>query len=233
MDNLDPTRIPTILGILQEAWEGQSDLTLAQLWGVLENQGISWGSSDADIAAVLKELVRRHPARVSSHGSDMYSVELNSLREGSYSGSLVVSPEQRTVVVNRDTGTVPVAWKYSGQPLIQRSRPVRITDRDGNVHVLGIAGLITAYSQPTFVLNGLLQRNRAGGSWLIELADGSSVFVGGKLRIAYKENRSLSLVERTWHFLETVEIGKPLRIDGEVYADVEAVWPVSFPRVLD
>ena len=36
----DPTRIPTVLDELRLTWEGQPELSLATLFGVLSNRGV-------------------------------------------------------------------------------------------------------------------------------------------------------------------------------------------------
>lgn len=229
----DPTRIPQILSRLREAWEGQPDLQLTHLWGALENEGITWGSSDAEVVKVLERFAHRHPPRVPEGGNDVYEVEVYSPRDAQFAGSIVVWPERSTIVVLRSPNRSPVAWRYTGVPLIHRSRPIRIADREGIVHSLGVAGLITAHPAQDGVLDGLTHSARRGGAWLVELADDSTVYISETLRITRKENRSLSVTERKWHLSEKVRIGKPLHIDGEVFATVHSILPVSFPRDLD
>ena len=60
----DPTRIPQLIAALQEAWEGQPDLSFAQLVGVLENRGLRWGTSDTELLEMLGELSSEHPSLI-------------------------------------------------------------------------------------------------------------------------------------------------------------------------
>ncbi|APT93262.1 hypothetical protein CPHO_10560 [Corynebacterium phocae] len=57
----DPTRIDKVIASLRAAWEGQPDLPLATLLGVVSNAGIGWGSSDEQLVEVLEELASVHP----------------------------------------------------------------------------------------------------------------------------------------------------------------------------
>ena len=60
----DPTRIPRLTQALQRAWEGQPDLTLAQLIGVLENSGLGWGTTDEEAVELLEAVEREHPSLI-------------------------------------------------------------------------------------------------------------------------------------------------------------------------
>ena len=58
---IDPTRIPGVLDAVRRAWEGQPDLSLPTLFGVLANEGIGWGSTDEDLVTALAAMERTRP----------------------------------------------------------------------------------------------------------------------------------------------------------------------------
>ena len=60
----DPTRIPSIVRALERTWEGQPDLSLAQLMGVLQNRGLGWGTTDDEAVALLAAVEREHPSLI-------------------------------------------------------------------------------------------------------------------------------------------------------------------------
>lgn len=233
MHQYDPTRIPRILELLQEVWEGQPDLSLSQLWGTVENTGISWSSPDLDVVIALRQILRIHPPRITNGKGVAYDVVVHSLRDSTITGNLVVIPGSATVVVNLLDGPTPVVWQYAGIPTVVRSRPIRFTDLSGNTHKLGIAGLITAHEFAEPNLKGLSRDSLRGACWLIQLEDGAALTIGANLRHVVRENRASKLVERKWHCVEQCVQGKPLRIDGEAFGSVAAIWPVSFPQDLD
>ena len=58
----DPTRIPVIVDALQRVWEGQPDLSLAEIWGMLETRGVGWATTDEELLGQLRSLIDAHPA---------------------------------------------------------------------------------------------------------------------------------------------------------------------------
>ena len=60
----DPLRIPRVLDAVRSVWEAQPDLTLPQIYGILETRGIAWNSTDEEVVEVLDALASERPARL-------------------------------------------------------------------------------------------------------------------------------------------------------------------------
>ncbi|MCL8494528.1 hypothetical protein M5J06_10365 [Corynebacterium sp. B5-R-101] len=60
----DPTRIDRTLAALRAAWEGQPDLPLGTLFGMLAAEGYGWGVPDAELTARLESMAAVHPPLV-------------------------------------------------------------------------------------------------------------------------------------------------------------------------
>lgn len=135
----DPTRIPTLLDAVRSVWEGQPDLSFGAIVGILENHGMSWGSTDDEILAIAQEIVQQQPPRLTS--------EL--LCRGPYVVT-TVNPDCRytinthDVVVDRGKGSPLTAWAYSEIAQSAVGGPLKLVDSNGIVHRLGIVTLISA-----------------------------------------------------------------------------------------
>lgn len=57
----DPTRIPGVMRVLQQAWEAQPELSFAELFARLEPLGVARNSSDEELLAALQAELAVHP----------------------------------------------------------------------------------------------------------------------------------------------------------------------------
>lgn len=57
----DPTRIPGVMQVLQQAWEAQPELSFAELFARLEPLGVARNSSDEELLAALHAELAVHP----------------------------------------------------------------------------------------------------------------------------------------------------------------------------
>lgn len=57
----DPTRIPGVMRVLQQAWEAQPELSFAELFARLEPLGVARNSSDEELLAALHAELAVHP----------------------------------------------------------------------------------------------------------------------------------------------------------------------------
>lgn len=57
----DPTRIPGVMQVLQQAWEAQPELSFAEFFARLEPLGVARNSSDAELLAALQAELAVHP----------------------------------------------------------------------------------------------------------------------------------------------------------------------------
>ena len=84
----DPTRIDRTLAALRAAWEGQPDLPLGTLFGMLAVEGYGWGVSDDDLTARLESMAAVHPPLV--------PLDAKLVTEGLW---LVITPTHRVTLV--------------------------------------------------------------------------------------------------------------------------------------
>lgn len=57
----DPTRIPGVMRVLQQAWEAQPELSFAEFFARLEPLGVARNSSDEELLAALQAELAVHP----------------------------------------------------------------------------------------------------------------------------------------------------------------------------
>lgn len=86
----DPTRIDRTLAALRAAWEGQPDLPLGTLFGMLAAEGYGWGVPDADLTARLESMAAVHPPLV--------PLDDHLITEGLW---LVVTPSHRVTLTSK------------------------------------------------------------------------------------------------------------------------------------
>ncbi|WP_276652877.1 hypothetical protein [Corynebacterium vitaeruminis] len=139
----DVTRIPRMLSAVQDVWEGQPDLSLGALIGMLENFGVTWGAEDEEALRICRGIARRHPGRVP-------------LRQGKADGLFrIVIAESRTqvfldgekVLVVPGEGT-PSMWDYRAIRNAQVGYPLVIEDAFGIAHRLGVVERIEPRRTP-------------------------------------------------------------------------------------
>lgn len=224
----DPTRIPAVLAALQRAWEGQPDLNLASLWGVIENHGIGWGSGDDELVAVLGALSRRHPARVTSPENVLVVADTaHPLRR------ITVDPVGRRVTV-RGADVRPATWNYREIRRLEVGMPAVITDAAGVDHRLGVLSGMTVsdYRPPT----GLGGRARTAMGDLVvgaRLIDGALVIVSHGVDVFTPGRRDVAHTRHRYDRLLEVEVGAPLRFQPAAggkpvaLAEVELLFPVD------
>lgn len=61
----DPLRIPGVVNEMLATWEAVPDLSLAQLWALLEARGVALNSLDEEVVDALRAVRSRHPSSVS------------------------------------------------------------------------------------------------------------------------------------------------------------------------
>ncbi len=204
----DPTRIPRVLDALRQVWEGQPDLDLAALWGVIENHGVGWGTDDDSLLAVLGDLSAAYPAR---------------LDDASFAGRLAIIDTQsparritidgdslRVTVRSRSGDMVPATWLAAALKKVVASAPVVLTDGNGIDHRLGVAERIRVVDKP--------RPGDAGATWgvLLERPDGGGHdfgVIGHSLRIFRAGRRSVDTENHRFDRVLSAETGQPLRIE--------------------
>lgn len=207
----DPLRIPGVLAAVQRAWEGQPDLPLATLFGILANRGIGWGATDEDLVRELGVLSRVHPGELPLLDARVTARYL----------LLTEAPEHRImvdpwrVIVRRPGVTAqPGVWDYATLRPAYVGGPLVVTSAEGIDHRLGVLRSITLLdAAPTATVPSLTgaERHLAGDAvYLIALEDDSLVLVSHGLERFAAGRRSLDTQSRAWESLVVCEPGRAL-----------------------
>ncbi|MGP9723252.1 hypothetical protein ACT3SZ_04465 [Corynebacterium sp. AOP40-9SA-29] len=240
----DPLRIPRVLETLSQAWERQPDLTLPQLYGVLESRGIGWNSSDEEVSDVLDALVAERPSRLTAEAPGRYLVETENPhhritldpwwaavrparagRTGRAQDATALDGSARDA---RDAPQ-PTVWRHGGIRRCATGQPLSVLDADGTVHRFGLVTRISvlspAVSSPTDApnLDGLTHDRLDGHVYLLRLAGdefaGTTVLVDRSLWIFDVSRREVHRDKVRWSRLVSATVGAELvveRVGGEL-----------------
>lgn len=210
----DPTRIPALIDLLHTAWEGQADLTLAQLWGVLESRGVGWGSTDEDVAKVLQSLIDAHPARI-------YSGQL----EDQLAILDTVAPRRRITLDSRDrrvsvrdfSGQIrPATWTGATIKTLVVNAPAVVTDSAGIDHRLGVVETLRVVAHPeTIDLAGRLRRDMGDDVYGVTVNDGGTdtlVIIGHGVEVHRRRQRTVDTENYVLEEITSCAQGSELRV---------------------
>ena len=199
----DPTRIPKLIARLQDAWEGQPDLTLPAFIGALQNRGLSWGSTEAELLAILDEVAAEHPPLlVPTHEGAVYIA--------TDEPKLTVTLTGSTAVVRNaaDPKRMPGVWHYDTFRPTGPGRPLVVQDMEGVEHRLGMVEMITSL-QPknTADLEGLRRADIGAERWLLQCEDGSRAVLGQRVWVWTVQRRQTQLETLAWSQLVACKPG--------------------------
>lgn len=209
----DPTRIPAVLDELRTTWEGQPDLSLATLFGILQNNGIGWGADDVELVDALKQLQHQNPARIGPDISARYVVDTQGP-----DNRITIDPYRVIVrrMLPRGQHTQPGVWSYTAINRCAVGSPLVITDEEGMRHRLGVVSsirLVNADPQPSEDnLSGLSRELIHDRVLLCRLAGDITVVVSRTLSIFTPSRRSLEHTTQHWAELPQVRPGQPLLV---------------------
>ena len=201
----DPTRIPSIVRALERTWEGQPDLSLAQLMGVLQNRGLRWGTTDDEAVALLAAIEREHPSLIDA-------------TSGPHTITTAAPPHLVTIangfVVVRsgaDPERMPAVWRWSEMRKTGPGLPLVVADADGVEHRLGVVSLVTRLGEPEASIRR--EQTKVGGRrWLVQFDDGARAVVGQTIRIWRVDGREVSSERVAWREILLCEPGADMQI---------------------
>ena len=190
----DPTRIPKLIARLQDAWEGQPDLTLPAFLGVLQNRGLSWGSTEDELLAILDEVASEHPSLLTAPLERTVCISTTAPQ-------LTVTLTSTTAIVRNaaDPKRMPGVWRYDAFRPTGPGRPLVVQDTEAVEHRLGVVEMITALPpKGTSMLDGLRRVDVGLERWLLQCEDGSRVILGQRIWIWTVQGRQTQLETVAW-----------------------------------
>ncbi|WP_257182984.1 hypothetical protein [Corynebacterium cystitidis] len=211
----DPTRIPRVLDELRATWEGQPNLSLPTLFGILANRGVAWGTTDHELIDALQAEAARHPA------------DLPRNSDGHVSGHYLVTttnPEMRVtctpgfVVVRaarQHNRRQPGVWPYSSIRPTGPGRLLVLTDDEGIEHKLGVVSLITALNDEAPRLDGLKREDRGNCQWLVITDDGRRHIISQVITAWGAQRRHVDTTTQAWEHMLSCEVGKPWMVRNQ------------------
>lgn len=218
----DPLRIPRVLETLAQAWESQPDLTLPQLYGVLESRGVGWNSTDEEVVDTLLALVAERPSLLTADSPGRYLVETE---QPSYRVTLdpwwaAVRPARRGPETEAPQ---PVVWRHGGIRRCAVGQPLTVLSAEGTVHRFGLVTRITVLTTTVDSitdapdLGGLQREELDGHVYLLRLAGdehaGTTVLVDHALWIFDVSRREVQRDRVPWTRLVSASVGTELVVE--------------------
>ncbi|MBG6122983.1 hypothetical protein [Corynebacterium aquatimens] len=198
--------------MLQSTWEGQPELPLTTVFGILANRGVGWGSSDKELVDALVEMGSEHPGLLTPDAAT--TAVVTSENPGATvtfnEGQVVVRPRggqgPRGHAHGKGQGhrkgrrleeTMPSVWEFESARPVGPGWPLVVTDRDHFDHRLGVAKLITVF-EPEAVPAGLERLDIGDAQWLVLFQDGTRGLLGRTVRLWTMDRRSVNRNVVAW-----------------------------------
>ena len=202
----DPTRIPRLTEALQRAWEGQPDLTLAQLIGILNNNGLGWGTTDEEAVQLLTAVEREHPSLIDATSGPHTITTVNPPHLVTITNGYVV------VRHGADPERMPAVWRMGGMRKTGPGLPLVVSDTEGAEHRLGIVSLATRLEGAPEASISTTRQDVGNGRWLVLFDDGTRAVVGQRIRTWKMERRTVVSERIAWSEILRCEPGAEMEI---------------------
>ncbi|WP_080793375.1 hypothetical protein [Corynebacterium pacaense] len=241
----DPTRIPFVIAELQATWEGQPDVSLSTLFGMLANRGIGWGSEDEELVAALREMRGRNPAMISGYSRLAAPTPVQAVTARYVIDT--ISPQHRITIdpfrvcVRGVDGSgeplQPGVWPYSRVRRAAVGSPLLLIDSEGIDHRLGVVTAITMVDEhPTESIDSLepMRRPEIGDRvFHISFSDGACALLDHGLTRFTVDRRRIDRRIRPWDRLIRLSVGTTLLMEtagrrwelGEVTRIISLEYP--------
>ncbi|MHA2788038.1 hypothetical protein ACXZ66_02670 [Corynebacterium sp. S7] len=204
----DPTRIPRVLEALRRTWEGQPELPLSTLFGVLANRGAGWGTTDEELIKMLYDEHLLHPANLplSSEGRSKHHFLISTVEPAM---SITLSPSHVVVRTTRNRNRQPALWAYEKLRATGPGQPLVITDDEGIDHRFGVVNLISRLEPGEAPeLTGLERADIGNTKWLVVFQDGSRLTIGHTLSVWQPSQREVHYSTVSWARILKCEPGE-------------------------
>lgn len=202
----DPTRIPRLTQAVQRAWEGQPDLTLAQLIGVLQNSGLGWGTTDEEAVELLQAVEREHPSLIDANSGPHTITTVNPPHLVTINDGYVV------VRSGADPERMPAVWRIGGMRKAGPGLPLVIADAEGVEHRLGVVSLVTRLAGAPEASISMARADVGNRRWLVQFDDCARAVVGQRIRIWRAEGRTVVSERVAWSEILRCEPGADMEI---------------------
>ena len=202
----DPTRIPSIVRALERTWEGQPDLSLAQLIGVLQNRGLGWGTTDDEAVALLAAIEREHPSLIDATSGPHTITTINPPHHVTITDGYVV------VRSGADPERMPAVWRMAGMRKAGPGLPLVIRDGEGAEHRLGVVSLVTRMEGAPEASIRMARSDVGNRRWLVQFDDDARAVVGQRIRIWRGERRAVVSERVAWSEILRCEPGAEMEI---------------------
>ena len=215
----DPLRIESTLKALQQAWEGQPDLSLGQLLSMATDHTFGWGTEDEEIANRLQDMAANNPAELPIDDGKVRGAWLlqtdQPRRRVSIDGQLLIS---RALDAQGRPGQ-PTVWEYSHIRPTGPYRRLMVTDCAGCEHSMGIT--VAMRRLPTVSselgelkdLTGLRRLDMGERVYLLQTSEGSVVLDHG-VHVFSTSRRQLHRRDFGWEKIEQGTLAQQLTIVG-------------------
>ncbi|MEX3504194.1 hypothetical protein [Corynebacterium sp. LK2510] len=205
-ESSDPTRIPRVIAALERAWEGQPDLPLTTLMGILANRGISWGASDDELVDALAQLEAEHPATVEpTPPHDLTITTTDPARAVTLSGGYAIVRDPQ------NPSAMPSVWRYESLRRTGPGRPLVIRDTESIEHRIGVVRLVSRLCMDR-PLDGLHHGDVGGGAWLVAFEGGARAVVGRSITVWTPGRRDVDKRSLRWEQIASCGVGEQLRV---------------------
>ncbi|MEJ5928001.1 hypothetical protein WG915_05130 [Corynebacterium sp. H128] len=222
----DPTRIPKLLGQVQDLWEALPQLDFADLLRLLDNSGVG-GLDDADAAEALQQLGQRYPRTV-QHTSVAVTVRTQ---------EHLLSLDAETVVVRSSHARAaqrPVTWALDEVIKAEVGAPLILRDTTGIRRRFGVVEqirpLIDAPKLSLTHLPALDRRTLGEDSFVVSCEGDVTVSLAHALRTFHQQRRNTTMTELPWDLVLPTAVGEQLVVqlrDGGGNVDLGRITAIT------
>lgn len=216
----DPARIRHVIEELEQTWEGQPDLSLSTLFGILDTQGIRWGSSDEELVDALRSIRKRYPPNLPTRVTARYVVDTESPAH-----RISLDPFRACIrrLIPGQQRPQPGVWDYDSIVRCRVGDILVICDEEKINHKFGVVSGISlvndAPAQEVNSLDGARRRDMDNVYW-IDLVGGHGVLLDHGMDVYTKSRRHVEHRRISWETIVQARHGSQLQVQctgGEIH----------------
>lgn len=195
------------MAALQEAWEGQPDLSLPAFLGMLQARGLTWAWSEAELLALLADLRDERPGRIAFPLDRPVLITTTAPRHA-------VTLTDGTAVVRsvEDPQRPPAVWAAAGFRPTGPGRPLVVADAEGVEHRLGVVEAVRPFDSPSALPQVMRQGEIGGQRWLVLFDAPVRALIGPRIRIWESVGRETRVEALAWGSVDKLAPGERMQI---------------------